>query len=85
MNATGGIATFNNLVINAAGGPYTLTAGSNGLTSGISTGITISAGTATSWSYEPTAFKRHGGDRPSARPSRSRTLTAIRLLPPTLR
>ncbi len=47
MNASGGIAAFTNLVINAAGGPYTLTAGSNGLTSGTSTGITISAGTAT--------------------------------------
>ena len=47
MNASSGIATFNNLVIDAAGGPYTLTAGSNGLTSATSTGITISAGTAT--------------------------------------
>jgi hypothetical protein len=46
VSALGGVATFTNLILNTSGA-YTLTAASSGLSSAISSGITIGAGTAT--------------------------------------
>ena len=46
MNATNGVATFNNLIFNTAGS-YMVTAASTGLTSATSSTITITGGTAT--------------------------------------
>ena len=81
VSASGGIATFTNLILDKTGS-YTLTAASGALTSATSTGITIGAGTANElvFTTEPPSSGTAGTAFSAT--VRSRTPTAILLSPP---